>query len=68
VNGVGIGYTLATGRMFCNFSDLQAYAESLLARPILTHEFADHRLWDELRERFEARVIELGLRPNEGDA
>ena len=30
---VGIGYTLATGRLFCDFSEFQRYAEELLGRP-----------------------------------
>ena len=55
---VGIGYTLATGRFFCAFSDFQAWAEKLLDRPILTHEFAIKDTWTELREAFETEVQE----------
>jgi hypothetical protein len=55
---VGIGYTLATGRLFCDFAVFQSYAERLLGRPILTHEFATKALWTELREAFEVEVRE----------
>jgi hypothetical protein len=56
---VGIGYTLATGRLFCTLASFQEFAEQLLARPVLTHEFADAALWDEMRERYEALATEL---------
>ena len=50
---VGIGYTLATGRLFCDFAEFQRWSEALLERPILTHEFADETTWSELRTAFE---------------
>jgi hypothetical protein len=50
---IGIGYTLATGRLFCPISDFHEYAETLLGRPIHTVEFADKKLWAEMRETFE---------------
>jgi len=50
---IGIGYTLATGRLFCPISDFHQYAQELVGRPIFTHEFADEALWDELRDTFE---------------
>ena len=59
-NRVGIGYTLATGRLFCDIGAFHEYAEQLLARPMLTHEFADRALWNEMRERYEALVTERG--------
>jgi hypothetical protein len=52
----GIGYTLATGRLFTRFADFHAAAERLIDRPILTHEFASTELWDELRGAFESQV------------
>lgn len=54
---VGIGYTLATGRLFCDFGEFHAYAERLLGTPILTHEFADIRTWERLRANFELQVL-----------
>ena len=54
--GPEFGYTLATGRLFCDFPAFQEYASDLLDRPLMTHEFADAKVWDELREAFEAAV------------
>src|SRR5262245_46000638 len=53
---VGIGYTLATGRLFCDWAVFQEWAEQLLDRRILTHEFADDAVWKELRDSFESRM------------
>jgi len=50
---IGIGYTLATGRLFCSMSDFHQYAEELVGRPIFTHEFGSEALWLELRDTFE---------------
>jgi hypothetical protein len=55
-DGARIGYTLATGRLLCPIADFHAFAETLLDRPILTHEFADQRTWAELRQVFEAQT------------
>lgn len=55
---IGIGYTLGTGRLFCNVADFHAWAEELLGRPIFTHEFASEATWNELREAFEQAVVE----------
>lgn len=57
---VGIGYTLATGRLFCDIGLFHAYAEGLLFRPVMTHELADPSLWVEMRKRYEALVTEMG--------
>ena len=53
---VGIGYTLASGKLFCDFAEFQRYAEGLMGEPLLTHQFADEKLWDLMRESFEARA------------
>lgn len=55
---VGIGYTLATGRLYCDIAEFQRFAEGLLGRSIWTHEFADQMLWTELRQAFEAKTKE----------
>jgi hypothetical protein len=57
--GFGLGYTLATGRLFCDVAEFHGFAEKLLGRPIFTHEFGDQRTWDEMRERYEALVVEF---------
>ena len=55
-NTAGVGYTLATGRLFAPMDEFHPFCEELLDRPILTHEFGDSHVWAELREAFEARV------------
>lgn len=50
---IGIGYTLATGKMYAPMDVFHDYCEKLLNRPILTHEFADEKLWEGLREKYE---------------
>lgn len=39
-----------TGVMISDMESLQNYAEKVLDRPILTHEFGDEELLSELRE------------------
>ncbi len=59
---VGIGYTLATGRLFCDMAEFHAFAERLLERPVFTHQFADRVVWDEMREEFERQTkVALGI-------
>ena len=53
---IGIGYTLATGSLYCDLGEFHAFAEWLLNRPILTHEFARDDTWRDLRTAFEQRV------------
>jgi hypothetical protein len=53
---MGIGYTLASGHLFTDFAAFQHFAEDLLNRPVMTHEFADKELWNEMRSRFEVGV------------
>ena len=56
-NGAQLGYTLGTGKLFANFPAFQEWAEELLGRPILTHEFADERTWLDLRGAFEESAL-----------
>lgn len=53
----GIGYTLATGRLFCPVGEFHEWAEKLMGRPIFTHEFASLSLWEAMRSAFEAQVL-----------
>ena len=40
-----------TGYLLCDdFSDVHEYIEMLLGRPVWTHEFADERLREKIRE------------------
>lgn len=38
-----------TGVMLGKFSDMQAYAERVMGRPVWTHEFASERVVEELK-------------------
>ena len=58
IGDIGIGYTLATGRLFCDFAAFQAWSERLLGRPVYTHEFASEDLWTNLRQAFESLMSE----------
>ncbi len=53
---VGIGYTIATGHLYAPMSAVHRYAEGLLGRPILIHEFADPAIWAALRAVLEGRA------------
>jgi hypothetical protein len=58
---IGFGYTIASGKLFCPMDVFHVYAEKLLGRPILTHEFGDARTWRQLRGAFEeAALKEIG--------
>lgn len=41
------------------FGDIHEYAERVLGRPILTHEFASHDLWDRLKDAARADFLSL---------
>jgi len=42
--------TIYTGILIGEFSDAHEYAETLLGRPVFTHEFANCELCDKLKE------------------
>ncbi len=48
-----------TGILICEFSDLQEDVEKRLGRPVLTHEFADGELWNEIRALYRDDFINL---------
>ena len=39
-----------TGISLCDFEYIQEYAQELLNRPVWTHEFADEKMFDELKK------------------
>lgn len=54
-----IAYTLATGRLFCEFAEFQLAVEGLLGRPVLTSEFGSGgTVWEEARAEFERQMTE----------
>jgi hypothetical protein len=51
--------TAATGTLVGDFASFQLYAEKLLGRPILTHEFADRETWAELKEAARSDLLAI---------
>ena len=45
--------------LMCDFSDVQEYIEEKLGRPLWTHELADKRAWDEIREKTAEDFLEI---------
>ena len=50
-----------TGVLFpgVSFSDLHEAIEEKLYRPIFTHQFADQKLWDEIRTTFKDDFVNI---------
>ena len=55
--GIGIGYTLATGKLYCSFDRFHTFAEKLLERPIYIHEFGNKKVWKQLRKAYNLKNI-----------
>jgi hypothetical protein len=51
--------TAYTGIALGSFRAFHEYAESILDRPILTHEFGLQATWDELREASRADFVHI---------
>jgi len=51
--------TAYTGNQCCPFSDFHAYSEKKLGRQIFTHEFANQKVCDELREKSHFDFMQL---------
>lgn len=41
------------------FSDVHKFVEELLERPILTHEFASEKLFEEIQQKCKPMIIEM---------
>jgi len=50
----GVILSAFTGIGCAPFPAIQRYAERMLGRRVMTHEFADPEVWAELKERCEA--------------
>lgn len=48
-----------TGICFSSFRDIHEFAERTLGRPILTHEFADEKLWEQLQDKLRPMIEEI---------
>jgi len=58
LNDIGLGYTIATGKLYCDFQRFHEFAEHLLRRPVYTHEFAERHIYVELRQALESLLLE----------
>ena len=50
------GTTMLTGEKLSIF---HKYIEDILGRPVWTHEFADHSVWEEIKEKSKNDFLEL---------
>lgn len=48
-----------TGVLMCDMSDLQAYIEELLGRPVWTHELADEHIQNEIKVKSKPEFLSL---------
>jgi hypothetical protein len=48
-----------TGFLMCDFNDMHEYIEKKLGRPVLTHEFANKIIWDEIREKVKPDFLKI---------
>jgi len=48
-----------TGYLLCDFGKVHEYVEMKLGRPIWTHEFAEERLHEEIREKCREDFVAL---------
>lgn len=39
-----------TGYLMCDFGDMHEYIEKVMGRPVWTHEMADERIMEKIRE------------------
>lgn len=50
---------LYTGVSCGPFADIQELAEKVMERPIWTHQMADKKLWDVMKEKVKPQFLEL---------
>lgn len=48
-----------TGILMCDFSDVHEYIEKILKRPVWTHQLADKKIWDEIKEASKSDFIAI---------
>lgn len=48
-----------TGVLMCKFEDLHEYIETLLERPVWTHELADKDVWNQVKEKSKPDFLAL---------
>ena len=42
-----------------DFADVHKFCEELLERPIFTHEFADKKVWEQIKEKCKPLILEM---------
>lgn len=42
-----------------DFADVHKFCEELLERPIFTHEFADKKVWEQIKAKCEPLILEM---------
>lgn len=48
-----------TGFLIGSFSDMHAYVEKIMGRPVWTHEMGDKRIADEISEKAKADFVAM---------
>lgn len=48
-----------TGVLMCDFNDVHEYIEKLLGRPVWTHQLADEKIWNEIKEASKSDFIAI---------
>ena len=49
-----------TGMLLTNdFADVHKFCEELLERPVFTHEFADKKVWEQIKEKCKPLILEM---------
>lgn len=47
------------GKKLCNFDDMHKDIEKRLGRPVLTHELASKKIWDEIKPKYEEDFLDM---------
>jgi hypothetical protein len=42
-----------------DFGDVHKFCEELLEKPIFTHEFADKKVWEQIKEKCKPLILEM---------
>lgn len=48
-----------TGILMCDFNDVHEYIEKILGKPVWTHQLADKKIWDEIKEASKTDFISI---------
>lgn len=43
----------------CDFADMHEYIEKIMGRPVWTHELADKRIWQQIKEKSKSDFLEI---------